>query len=76
MSNRLLKRKEIIETINRIDDEEVLAKIQNYLHRFEGKKVKSNKNELMKFAGILTEEEGESMKKIINEEFSKIEGEW
>lgn len=76
MSNRLLKRKEIIESINKIDDEEALAQIQEYVHKFEDKKVKSNIHLLRELAGSLSPEEADNMKRIINEEFSKIEGEW
>jgi predicted DNA-binding antitoxin AbrB/MazE fold protein len=36
----------------------------------------TNKNELRKLVVTLSHEEAESMRKLIDEEFEKIEGEW
>lgn len=73
MSNRILK-KEIIDAIKKIDDERALRKISDTVK--EVKKPQPNIHKLLELAGTMTEEEGDAMLKVINEEFSKIEGEW
>ncbi len=73
MSNRLLK-KELIAIINKIDDEKILAKIDKIVK--EDVKHEPNIHKLKELAGTISDDEYERMKKLINEEFSKIEGEW
>ena len=36
----------------------------------------SNKQNVLKFAGVITDEEAKEIKGIINKEFNNLEGEW
>jgi hypothetical protein len=72
MSDRILK-KHIILKINEIADHNSLVQIENFLDKIE---IKSNKQDVFGFIGSISKEEGEEVQKVINKEFSKIEGEW
>jgi hypothetical protein len=72
MSDRILK-KHIILKINEITDHNSLVQLETFLDKIE---IKSNKQDVFNFIGSISKEEGEEVERVINKEFSKIEGEW
>ena len=71
-------RERLSKDINRIQNPILLNRILEFIQLISPKNSsdKGNVNQLMKYAGSLPDEDANEMKKIINEEFNKIEGEW
>lgn len=71
-------RERLSKDINRIQNPILLNRILEFIHLISPKNSssKGNVNQLMKYAGSLPDEDAKEMRKIIDEEFNKIEGEW
>jgi hypothetical protein len=72
-------REKILADLQQITNPDMLNQILEFLRlitRGTVEQSKSNKELVLGFAGCLTNEEAESMKKLVEEEFNQIEGEW
>ena len=66
----------ILREVRELDDPEQLRQLSEYLNGLKKQPFKSNKEEIMQLAGLLSNEEAEQLKRIIDQEFNRIEGEW
>lgn len=74
----MILKEQILQDVNRIGNHQILNQLYYYLQSI--KKLvpqeKANKDTILSFAGLLSDEEAKELTKIINSEFNKIEGEW
>ncbi|HFB99198.1 MAG TPA: hypothetical protein ENJ53_00195 [Phaeodactylibacter sp.] len=68
----------IIMYVREIDDVMMLNRILDYINKVkdERKKEKGNIDVIRTYAGIMSDEEADEMKKIIDEAFGHIDGKW
>lgn len=74
----MILREQIIKEVNAIADLQLLNQLFEYVQvikRTENK-VTPNRERVLQLAGSITNEEAEEVRKIINDEFNQIEGEW
>ena len=56
-------------------DTEMLSFTRNFIDKLKQKSLRK-KNQLKKYAGILSDKDADEINNTINEEFNSIEGEW
>ena len=68
----------IIMYVREIDDVMMLNRILDYINKVkdERKKEKGNIDVIRTYAGIMSDEEADEMKKIIDDAFGHIDGKW
>jgi hypothetical protein len=66
----------VLADINEIDNQHFLNQIQMFVALFKEQNKKGNKDAVLAFAGTLSDEDAAEMQKIVEEEFSNIEGDW
>lgn len=60
-----------------MDDQQQLNELLEYVRKLNADAAKgSNMKKILAFAGTISDEEAARMKKVIDEEFNTIEGEW
>ncbi len=72
-------REKILIDLNSIEDPSLLNQIFEFLQiltKRPSAPIKSNKAQVLSFAGSIDKEEAEEIKKSIEEEFNQIEGDW
>lgn len=71
-------KEQILTDLKNIGDPKVLYQILSFIKTLSKYSLssKGNQNDILKFAGILSDQEAEQMIKDIDEEFSHLEGDW
>ena len=69
---------QILNTIKKVDDPSLLNTIYDYVCLLEMQNIAffSNKNKVLHFFNIISDEEAQQMQHCIDSEFNHIEGEW
>jgi hypothetical protein len=74
----MILREQIIKEVNAIADLQLLNQLFEYVQvikRTENK-ITPNRERVLQLAGSITNEEAEAVRKVVNDEFNQIEGEW
>jgi hypothetical protein len=68
----------IIKDIKSIESSKLLHQVYEYIQLVKqtDADIKPNRDKVLKFAGILTDDEARKISKAINNAFNQIEGEW
>jgi hypothetical protein len=69
-------KEQILKAIGDIDSPQRLKELLDYIKRLNSDKHLSNRDKVLSLAGTISNKEAVRMKKIIDEEFNNIEGEW
>jgi hypothetical protein len=71
-------REQILSDLKEVSNQKLLYQILEFINILKKNisDTKGNRNEVLQFAGILSDEEADAIRKDIGEEFSKIEGDW
>ncbi len=71
-------REQIISDLNELSNQKLLYQILEFIKILKKNVTakKGNREDVLQFAGILTDEEASAIQNDIGEEFSKIEGDW
>ncbi len=74
----MILRDQIIKDVNTIADLQLLNQLFEYVQVIKRTvtKVTSNRENVLKFAGSIDNEEAKQVRQAINDEFNQIEGEW
>jgi hypothetical protein len=71
-------REQILSDLKEVSNQKLLYQILEFINILKKNisDTKGNRDEVLQFAGILSDEEADAIRKDIGEEFSKIEGDW
>ena len=74
----MILKEQIIKDINAIADLQLLNQLFEYVQVIKRTetKVTSNRERVLQLAGSITDEEAKEVRKMVNDEFNQIEGEW
>jgi ElaB/YqjD/DUF883 family membrane-anchored ribosome-binding protein len=74
----MILREHIIKEVKTIEDLQLLNQLFEYMQMLKRtvNQVSPNREKVLQLAGSLTDEEAGEVRKIINDEFNQIEGEW
>lgn len=71
-------REQILSDLKEVSNQKMLYQILEFINILKKNisGTESNRDEVLQFAGILSDEDADAIRKDIGEEFSKIEGDW
>lgn len=71
-------REQILSDLKEVSNQKMLYQILEFINILKKNisGTKGNRDEVLQFAGILSDEDADAIRKDIDEEFSKIEGDW
>jgi hypothetical protein len=71
-------REQILSDLKEVSNQKLLYQILEFINILKKniRGTKGNRDEVLQFGGILSDEEADAIRKDIGEEFSKIEGDW
>lgn len=71
-------REQILSDLKEVSNQKLLYQILEFINILKKniRGTKGNRDEVLQFAGVLSDEEADAIRKDIGEEFSKLEGDW